>query len=56
MFFTHTVHHEIHPHEITAPVDGDQYSRHGRDFKEMERITEHGTMTLQHTTKRILGA
>ena len=51
MFFTHTVHHEI-----TAPVDGDKYSRHGRDFKEMERITRHGTTTLQHTTKRILGA
>ena len=35
MFFTYTVHHEIHPREITAPVDGDQYSRHGRDFKEI---------------------
>ena len=38
------------------PVDGDQYSRHGWDFRAMEEITRHGTTTLQHTTKRILGA
>ena len=38
------------------PVDGDQYSRHGRDFRAMEGITRHGTTKLQHTAKRILGA
>ena len=55
MLFTHGAPRDP-PARDHRPVDGDQYSRHGRDFRAMEGITRHGTKTLQHTTKRILGA
>ena len=55
MCFTHGAPRDP-PTRDHRPVDGDQYSRHGRGFRTMKERLRHSGTTLQHTTKRDLGA